>query len=131
MKRLLKYPAVNAICIGMCSGFYALVFFAGCYGAKIEGMLYYQCAAGVLLALTALVVILLLRRRPYDEYYTSILAQCLMLAIVLTMMAIAIFYAAILHDPVDIIEKFTLFIMIHWSTVVFANLAFVLLCRRA
>jgi len=48
---------------------------------------------------------------------------------VLTLVAIAIFYLLILNEPTGIVEKFTFFIVIHWSTVVISNLAYVLLCR--
>ena len=86
--------------------------------------------AWVLIAVTILVVALLIaRRRPYDEYHVSILTHCLVVAAVLTLAVIAIFYLLMLSDPAGIVEKFTLFIVIHWTTVVFANLTYVLLCR--
>ena len=168
MRRLIKSPAINAICISVFTAFYALVFFiaenfsqinldaqiganAGAYtganaGANIganagvnsfwqvwRGFLasgHQRYIAYILVAVTALIVaLLLMRKRPYDEYHISVLIHCLVVAVVLTLAAIAIFYLAILSDPGGIIEKFTLFIVVHWTTVVFANLAFVLLCR--
>ena len=72
---------------------------------------------------------LLIRRRPYDEYHTANLIQCLVAAAVLTLMAIAAFYLMILSDPNGIVEKFTLFIVINWATVVLADLAYVLVCK--
>jgi hypothetical protein len=47
----------------------------------------------------------------------------------LMIVAVAIFYLAILSVPNGIVEKFTLFIVIHWVTVVFADFVFVLKCR--
>ena len=83
-----------------------------------------------MIAVTILIVVLLtIRRKPYDEYHTSILTHCLVVAAVLTLIAIAVFYMILLRDPCGIIEKFTFFIVIHWTTVVLADLAYVLLCR--
>ena len=52
-----------------------------------------------------------------------------MVSIILTLIAIALFYVAVLMAPEAIIEKFTLFIMIHWVTVILADLVFVLICQ--
>ena len=153
MRRILKYPAVNAIGISLFSSFYTLVFYVASRDVQFEGTLYFYLnhdraasfwtawseflafghhahIASVLFAVTALIVLLLIvRRRPYDEYHIMILIQCLVVAIVLTLIAIAAFYLAILSEPDGIVEKFTLFIVVHWATVVFADLAYVLLCK--
>lgn len=153
MKRILRSPAVNAVCISLFTAFYGLIFIVTSGHIEFKNMLYYSVAnhqgnsfweswseflatgnhvliAYVLIAVTMLVVaLLIMRRRPYDEYHTSLLSQCLAVAVVLTLIAIAIFYLMVLSDPNGIIEKFTFFIVIHWSTVVLADLAFVLLCR--
>ncbi len=153
MKRILSSPEVNAVCISLFTAFYGLIFIVTSGHIEFKRMLYYSgakhhansfwegwsdfLAAGnhvliayAMIAITILVVALLvLRRRPYDEYHTSLLSQCLAVAVVLTLIAIAIFYLMVLSDPNGIIEKFTLFIVIHWSTVVLADLVFVLLCR--
>jgi hypothetical protein len=65
---------------------------------------------------------------PY-EYHIAILTECLVVSIVLVCVAIAIFFLAVLSAPNGIVEKFTLFIVIHWVTVVCANYVFVLKCR--
>lgn len=153
MKRILKYPAVNAVCISIFSVFYSLIFFTTSGNAKFKSNLFYQGSgggapfwtawsnflasgghayiAGVMLAVTAAVVILLLiRRRPYDEYHTSILTQCFVAAIILTLASIAVFYVIVLLDPAGIVEKFTLFIVVHWAAVVFADLTYVILCKK-
>ena len=149
MKRLLKSPAINAICISVFTTFYALIFFVTSKNIQFENSLFYletnsfwsawsgfladggqRYIAFALIAVTALIVALLIvRRKPYDEYHTSILTNCFVVAAVLTLVAIAIFYLMILNEPNGITEKFTFFIVIHWTTVVFANLAYVLLCR--
>jgi len=150
MKRILRSPAVNAVCISLFTAFYALVFFISSKNPGFENGLYdneiayfwsawssflasgnHLYIACVLIVVTVLIIILLImRRRPYDEYQTSILTHCLVVASVLTLVAIALFYLMILNEPGDIIGKFTLFIVIHWTTVVFADLVYVLSCRR-
>ena len=148
MKRFLKSPRVNAVYISIFTAFYTLIFFLSSKNIELKNALYYKeeksfwsawsgfIAAGyhryiacILVAVTIFIVILLItHRKPYDEYHTSILIHCLVAAVALTLAAIAIFYIMILNEPVGIIEKFTLFIVIHWTTVVFANLIYVLLC---
>lgn len=121
MKRLLKHPGTNAACLSIFSLFYALVFILRLDKAVL---------AIALLLVTALVVVLLLaRRKPFDEYHTALLLSCLAVALVLTLIAIAIFFLIVLYDPTQVIEKFTGFITIHWATVVLADLVFILLCR--
>jgi len=153
MKRILKHPATNASCISLFTAFYALIFIITSGHAEFQNLLYYGRAgqnadsfwawwsfflsagfqkyiAYALIALTALVVVLLLtRRRPYDEYHTAILTACLSAAVVLTLIAIAVFYLLVLSEPSGIVEKFTLFVSIHWASVVLADLTYVLLCR--
>ena len=154
MKSILRHPAVNAVCISLFTGAYSLIFLVTSRQKEFQEMLYYSqkatenscsfwtawstfLAAGhqvyivyALIAITLLTIVLLsLRRRPYDEYHASILIQCLAVAAVLTLIAIGIFYLLILSDPNGIVEKFTLFIVIHWVTVVFSDFVYVLLCR--
>lgn len=145
MKRLLRYPATNAACLGLFSAFYALVFLLGS-GQSADPALApsrlwsawsgflagggQRTIAVIMILLTLLVVALLLtHRRSFDEYHTSILLSCLAVALVLTLVAIAVFYLVILSDANGAAEKFTLFITIHWVTVVMADLVFMLLCR--
>jgi len=149
MKRLLASPVINAVCIGIFTAFYASVFLmtsnriefasrppieeAASFWAVWSGFLaagHQQYIACALAAVTILIIVLLLiRRRHYDEYHISVLTHCIVAAAVLTLAAIAAFYLMILCEPAAIIEKFTLFITIHWTTVVFADLTYVLLYR--
>ena len=152
MMRIFRHPATNAICISILTTFYSLIFLFTAGHTEFRRMLYYVTegthapfwgnwsaflAAGhhryiawAMVLFTLLIVILLItRRRLYDEYHTAILTQCLSVAIVLTMIAIALFYLAILNDANGIVEKFTFFVALHWVTVVLADLVYVLLCR--
>lgn len=153
MKNILKHPAINAVCISIFSVFYGAIFLITARSEEFAGLFYYTNAkingsdfwiwwsgflasghqnviAYVTIALTILVVLLLLaRRKPYDEYHTALLTNCLTVALVLTLIAIAVFYLVILSEPTGVVEKFTLFAAIHWVTVVLSDLSFVLLCR--
>ena len=152
MKGILKKPAINAVCISLFTAFYGLIFNLTSGHIEFESLLYYSRAtdnypfwtgwsrflasghhiyiACALIVITILVVLMLLfRRRPYDEYHTATLTQCLAVAVILTLIAIAGFYLMILSDSNGIVEKFTLFIVIHWTTVVLADLVYVFECR--
>ena len=150
MKSILKNPIVNAVCISLFSMFYTVVFISASGQGKLESILHYNrgnipfwsawsrfLASGyhiyiayVLIGLTIVVVAMLFsRRRHYDEYHVSILLQCLAAAAVLTLAAIAVFYIRVLNNPVGIVERFTLFIVIHWISVVFADIVYVFMCR--
>ncbi|HWR24384.1 MAG TPA: hypothetical protein VN366_12980 [Feifaniaceae bacterium] len=152
MMRIFRHPATNAICISILTAFYSLIFIFTAGHAEFRRMLYYAAesthspfwgnwsaflAAGhhryiawAMITVTLLIVILpITRRRLYDEYHTAILTQCLSVAIVLTMIAIALFYLAILSDANGIVEKFTFFAALHWVTMVLADLVYILLCR--
>lgn len=146
MKRLLKSPAFNAGCISLFTAFYAIIFLSYNFGKEWlnyeGGSSFWNAWSGflsaghqaviswVLIAVTIIIVFLLIiRRRPYDEYHTSILTYCLVAASVLTLAAIGIFFLVILIEPVWAAGKFTLFIIIHWITIVLANFVYVLLCR--
>ncbi|MEL7568380.1 MAG: hypothetical protein AAGU27_26385 [Dehalobacterium sp.] len=152
MKQLLKNPATNAIGLSLFTAFYSLIFIVTAGHVEFVNLLYYNSSDGkssfwtgwshflasgyhayiayVLIALSILVVLMLLtRRHPYDEYHTDVLIKCLAVATILTLAVIAIFYLLVLSEPNGIVEKFTLFIVIHWVTVVLADLVYVLICR--
>jgi hypothetical protein len=153
MKGLLKSPAFNAICVSLLSAFYGFIFIFTAAHCEFQDTLYYikptihagwfmsawahflelgghgLIAIALLIATVILDILLLTRHRPYDEYHTAILSQCLSVAIMLMILAVAIFYLTVLSAPNGIVEKFTLFIVIHWVTVICADYAFVLKCR--
>jgi len=153
MKRILRHPAVNAVCISLFTAFYGFIFIVTSKHGEFKNLLYYSntkqpgntfmkgwsnflaegyhdyIAYAMIIITFLIVVLLLLRRHPYDEYHTTLLINCLAVAAVLTLLAIAVFYLLILSDPNGIVEKFTLFIVIHWVTVVLCDLVYVNLCR--
>ncbi|MDR1795853.1 MAG: hypothetical protein LBR44_00160 [Clostridiales Family XIII bacterium] len=127
MRGLLRNPAFNAVCISVYSAFYGIVFIAA--AVRLERGWQGWLAAALLAATAVLAVLLVRRKRPFDEYHTAILVDCLVVSLILTCVAIAAFFLMVLRDPAGIVEKFTLFIVIHWVTVVCADYVFVLKCR--
>jgi hypothetical protein len=153
MKGLLKYPAFNAACVSLFSAFYGFIFIMTAAHYEYGNTLYYinpaihaegfwpawahfleigghgLIAVALIILTVILDVLLLTRRRPYDEYHTAILTGCLSVAIMLMIIAVAVFYLTVLSVPNGIVEKFTLFIVIHWVTVILADFVFVVKCR--
>jgi hypothetical protein len=122
MKRLLSSPVVNAVCLVLFTAFYTATYLA-------TGRPLY--VGGPMIALTAVIVaMLLIQRRKYDEYHAAVMANCLIVALVLMMLGVAVFYLIILYDPSNAAEKFKIFIDLHWALVVLCDFAYVLLCRR-
>ena len=150
MKKIIRSPLVNAISISLFTLFYSVLFLSqngvedSLWMQPYEGntaiwKLWSSCVqhgfltwiAVILIGVTTLVVMLLIaQRRSHDEYHVGIITNCLVVAVVFTLIAIALFYGIIVMEPIWIGAKFTLFIVIHWITVVFANLTYILLCRR-
>lgn len=151
MNKLLKHPWTNAACLSLFSVFYAVVFFmtaadpqfaaqvyptqnggglwAG-WGALLAGGHHIYIAYALLAMTVVVIVLLIIRRRPYDEYHTALLLHCLVAALMLTLVAIAVLFLLVLHNPVDAAAKFMLFIVIHWATIVAADLWYVLRCGQ-
>ena len=147
MNRFFRHPATNAVGLSAFTLFYGIIFLAFSDRivpiANTSANSFWQCwnfilahgghryVAIVLIALTAIVVTLLLvKHKPYDEYHTDILIKCLAVSVILTLAAIAAFFVIVLIDPAQTVSKFTLFITVNWTTVVFADLIYLLLCGR-
>ena len=160
MKRIIKSPSVNAVCLGLLTAFYSIIFIATSGNSDFIKALYYsrlsaledflivdryfwlnwskfladgqqKYIAFALIAITAAVIImLLLRRRPLDEYHVDRLLFCLIAALVITIIAIAMFYLSFFFASHTIVENFTLFIAVHWAAVVLSDFVFVILCNR-
>ncbi|MDR1563750.1 MAG: hypothetical protein LBS74_02205 [Oscillospiraceae bacterium] len=147
MNRFFRHPLTNAVGLSVFSGFYAVIFLGfsgliksqiGCsvhsfwqgWDTLLEGCVH-QVIAVVLLILTGLVLaLLLIKHKPYDEYHTTILVQCLAIAVILTLAAIAMLFIVVLWEPVGVIGKFAFFALVNWAVVVVADLSYLLICRR-
>lgn len=154
MIKLLRYPAVNGIFIGLFSTFYSLIFFVTAGHVEFQNILYYtsdtlksksfwgdwaaflhaghQKYIGVLIIILTLLIIGLLikQRRPYDEYQSKILANCFMTAGLITICSVAFLLIYILSEHVGTVEKIILFTVIHWMSVLIADLVFILYCHK-
>lgn len=153
MMRIFRRPATNAVCLGLFTAFYSIVFLIASGMVSQSGQAAFEADSGhkepfwkdwcgflaaghqfylllALVFLTVIVIVMLcLRRHPYDEYHTELLTRCLAVAEVLTLAAIALFFLLVLHDSSDIVPKFTLFIDLHWVTIVVSDFVYVYLCR--
>lgn len=97
MKSILKKPAVNAACLSLFTGFYALIFIATSGHIKFASQLYYNQASGTY---------------PFWTGWSNFLASGYHTYIAYTLIAVTIS-----------------FIVIHWTSVVLADLVFVFICR--
>jgi len=148
MYKLIRHPLSNAVGISVFSLFYTAAFcvFADRIGSQDyfmeaspfwrawDSFLYaggQRAIACVLLLLTVLAVaLLLIRHKPYDEYHTAILIKCLVVALLLTLAAIAAFFVVVLLHPTEAIGAVTFFVSLNWATVVLADLVYLILCGR-
>ena len=83
-----------------------------------------------MIALTVLIIVLLiLRKKSYDEYHVEILSKSFLIAGFITICLVAIFFLLILSEPIAIVEKITLFVILHWMSMLVADLIFIITCR--
>jgi len=146
MNRFFRHPLTNAVGISAFSLFYGWIFLA--FSDRLQSQTGtaslpiwqvwdsflnfggHQYVAIALIALTVVIVVLLLvNHKPYDEYHTAILIKCLAISVILSLAAIAVFFAVVLFDPTQILSKIALFITVNWTSVVFADLIYLFLCR--
>ncbi len=150
MIKFLKRPATNIVFISLFTAFYTTIFFfisqnklnyfhhidqitnpaLKKWGEFLASGNQMNIAYALIILTVLVVIIIVSRRRPYDEYHVAMLSNCLAVAIVITIIAIAVLFLLILNNPTAIVEKFILFATLHWGTVVIADLFFVILCGK-
>ena len=152
MNRLLRHPYTNLFFVVVFSTFYATVFFITAGNERFIAALattHYAAGtlmagwsallasggqayiAGGLLVITAMLIVLLITHRcPYDEYHTAVLLNCFVVSLALILLAIAALFCVVLLDPAGIVEKFMLFILIHWATVLACDAVYTLTYGR-
>ncbi|NLU52027.1 MAG: hypothetical protein GXX10_04075 [Clostridiaceae bacterium] len=151
--KLLRYPLVNGVFVSLFTAFYALILIFTSNHLEFQRILYYTKAKAAnlsnlsswgeflynghqkyigmaMIALTILIVVLLiLRKKTYDEYHVQILSKCFLIAGFITICLVALFFFMVLSEPVAIVEKFTLFVILHWMSILVADLIFIISCR--
>ena len=151
--KLLRYPLVNGVFVSIFSAFYAFILIITSNHTEFQRILYYTKAKAAnsnnlsawgeflynghqkyigiaMIALTVLIIVLLvLRKRSYDEYHVEILSKSFLLAGFITICLVAIFFFLILSEPIAIVEKITLFVILHWMSILVADLIFIIVCR--
>ncbi|MDD4729733.1 MAG: hypothetical protein PHN55_13430 [Dysgonamonadaceae bacterium] len=151
--KCLRYPFVNGTFVSLFTSFYAFILIFTSKHIEFQNILYYTKAKAAnsnnlsiwgeflyngnqkyigmaMIVLTVLIIILLvLRKNLYDEYHVEILSKCFLAAGFITICLVAIFFFLILSEPTAIVEKITLFVILHWMSMLVADLIFIITCR--
>jgi hypothetical protein len=152
--KLLRYPFVNGAFISLFTSFYSFILIITSEHIEFQRILYFTKAKAAnsnnlsrwgeflyngnqkyigmgMIALTVLIIVLLvLRKSPYDEYHVEILSKCFLLAGLITICLVAILFFLILSEPIAIVEKINLFVILHWMSMLVADLIFIITCRE-
>lgn len=153
MMKLLRYPIINGAFVSLFTFFYAFILIFTSNHIEFQNILYYTKAKAAnsnnlslwgellyngnqkyigmaMIALTVLIIILLvLRKNLYDEYHVEILSKCFLAVGLITICLVAILFFLILSEPIAIVEKITLFVILHWMSILVADLTFIITCR--
>ncbi len=151
--KFLRYPFVNGIFVSIFSSFYAFILIATSNHAEFQNILYYTKAKNAysnnlsiwgeflyngnqkyigiaMIALSVIIIILLVfRKNLYDEYHVEILSKCFLTTGFITICLVAILFFLILSEPIAIVEKITLFVILHWMSILVADLVYIITCR--
>ena len=151
--KILRNPKVNAAIILFITTFYSLVFiltsghielerilnhastlnsaFWNAWSAFLtQGNLKYIGYAYFVLA-AAIVLLSLIRKQNYDEYQTGILEKGLIVSGIAMACLFPMALVLVLSDPNYAIEALMLLVIMHWSTVLIADLAYVIKWGKA
>jgi len=144
--KMIRNPKISAAVILVISAFYAMVFIftsghiefvrlldhnstlnANFWNAwsdfLTQGHLKYIGYAYIALA-SAIAILSLVRKRGYDEYQTDILGKGFMIAGIAMACLFPFALLLILSDPQYCIETIILLVVVHWSAVLIAGLAY-------
>jgi large-conductance mechanosensitive channel len=156
--KILRYPLVNGVFVSLFSCLYAVILIITSNHIEFQRTLYYTKAKAAnshslgnnslskwgeflynghqkyigfaIIALTVFIIVLLiLRKNVYDEYHVEILSKCFLTAGLITIVSAAIFFFLVLSEPTAIVEKIILFVILHWTSMLAADLIFILACR--
>ncbi len=151
--KFLRYPLVNGVFVSLFSFYYACILIITSNHIDFQRTLYYTKAKAAnshylskwgeflyngnqkffgfaMIAMTVLIIILLiLRKNVYDEYHVEILNKCFLTAGLITIIFVAIFFFLVLSEPIAIVEKIMLFVILHWISMLVADFIFILACR--
>lgn len=151
--KIMRNPKANAAIILIITAFYSLVFiltsghiefkrmlnhastlnsaFWNVWSAFLmRGNLKYIGYAYLVLAV-AIVILSLIRKQNYDEYQISILEKGLIASGIVMVCLSPMTLVLVLSDPNYAIESLMLLVVVHWSTVLIADLAYVIKWGKA
>ena len=146
--KILRKPQINAVIVLVISMFYALVFILISGHIEFEriinhantlnstfwngwsvflkqGNMRYIGYAYIILAL-AIVIVSFIKKRDYDEYQTSILEKAVITMGVALVFLFPVALLLVLSDPSYSIEALMFLLVAHWSSVLIADLIYVI-----
>ena len=146
--RIMRKPQVNAAIISIISIFYALVLILTSGHMEFErilnhantlnsvfwnewsaflkqGNMKYIGYTYIVLAI-AIVVLSFVRKQDYDEYQTGILEKGVIIMGAVMVLLFPVALMLVLSDPLYSIETLMLLVVVHWSTILIADLIYVI-----
>lgn len=146
--KLLRKPIANAAIISIITAFYSLIFIITSGHAEFGRMLSHQNTLtnffwnswsafllkgnlkyiGYIYILLAVAVdiLSLIRKRDYDEYQMGILENGLVIAGIVMIFLFPLALLLVLSDPNYSIETLVFLVVAHWTTVLIADLSYVI-----
>lgn len=146
--KIMRNPKVNAAIVFLITAFYALVFILTSGHMEFERMLHHTdtlnhafwnawsafltqgslkyIGYAYLVLAAAIVILSLVRKQNYDEYQVGILEKGFLVS---GIVMVCLFPAALLlvfSDANYAVEALTLLVVLHWSAVLIADLAYVI-----
>jgi len=149
--RMIRNPKINAAIILVITSFYALVFIKTSGHVEFERMLDHgrtlnlvfwnmwsdfllrgnlKYVGYIYIVLSAAVVILsVIRKQGYDEYQAGIIGRGFMIAGIVMVCLFPIALLLVLSDPGYCIEAIILLVVVHWTTVLIADVVYAIIYR--
>ena len=144
--KILRNPKVNAAVIFILTAVYASVFIITPGHIEFERLLTHAATLnsafwnawsafltqgnlqyiGYVVLAIPIVILSLIRKKNYDEYQTGILEKGFLVSGIVTACLFPAALLLVFSDPNYAVEALTLLVVVHWSTVLIADLAYVI-----
>ena len=146
--KIMRNPKVNAAMILIITALYSLVFIVTSGHIEFERMLNHASTLNnafwnawsaflmrdslkyigyaYLVLAVAIVILSLIRKQNYDEYQIGILEKGFIVSGIVMVCLFPTALYLVFSDPNYAIEALTLLVVVHWSTVLIADLAYVI-----
>ena len=151
--KIIRNPKVNAVIILIITVFYSLVFILTSGHIEFERMLNHASTLNnafwnawsdfllqgnlkyigyaYLVLAVAIIILSLIRKQNYDEYQIGILEKGFIVSGIVMVCLFPVALLLVLSDPNYAIEVLMLLVIVHWSAVLIADLAYVIKWGKA